>query len=144
MLKLHSVILLILLLVASTSSFAGSMSGLVLDERGQPLFNINLDFLLVGTGDDVPPIDSDSTDLNGAYFSTLPPGIYDVTFTPLAGSGLPTVVETAVVLSADTILDVDLTAVPMPPPSVTGLTCSVTGGDVVLDWTLGAPDYDLP
>jgi len=103
-LKLHSVILLILLLVASTSSFAGSMSGLVLDERGQPLFNINLDFLLVGTGDNVSPIDSDTTDLSGAYFSTLPPGIYDVTFTPPAGSRLAAHVVEAVNLNVDQIM----------------------------------------
>ena len=79
----------------------------------------------------------------GDYALRQVPGIYDVTVTPPAGVSASPVTVSGVDLTTDEVLDVDLGGVnPIPPPPVTGLSCSGTTTDASLTWSNGAGDYD--
>ncbi len=109
-------------------------------DGGVPVEGVEVSLFASGTGTHVITFGNE-TDALGQYGLRQVAGTYDVFFTPLAGSGLPTLVETAIVLSVDTTLDADFSVTPIPTPPVTGLVCSPVGSDVTLDWSLGAPDY---
>jgi hypothetical protein len=99
---------LIVTATAGSVSVAATLSGTVTDEQGLPLVNVDLDFILVANGDNIDPLDSDTTDATGAYSSTLPPGVYDVRFIPLAGSLLAGHEEESVNLNVNQTLNVVL------------------------------------
>jgi hypothetical protein len=107
--RIPGAISLILFLTAiSAPAVAGVMSGIVRDERGQPVPFVDLDFILVATGDSVNPLDSGSTGPNGAYLSTLPPGVYDVFFTAPLGVQIAGHAEENVNLNLNQVVDVVL------------------------------------
>ena len=74
---------------------AATITGQVLDEQGLPVAGVNLDFIVVATGQD-QSVNNDSTDATGHYTVVVPPQIYDVYFVPppakrLAGHVAPNV-----------------------------------------------------
>lgn len=80
----------LVLLFAVTLAGAATISGQVVDERGLPLAGIDLDFVVVASGDS-QSANGDVTDINGFYSTTVPAEVYDVSYaptvpgTPLAG-----------------------------------------------------------
>jgi len=84
-----------LLLIAIPPVAAATITGQVLDEQGLPVAGVNLDFIVVATGQD-QSVSNDSTDATGHYTVVVPPQIYDVYFVPqpakrLAGHVVPNV-----------------------------------------------------
>ncbi|OUU23346.1 MAG: hypothetical protein CBC13_05695 [Planctomycetia bacterium TMED53] len=84
------------------------------------------------------------TDGLGAFAIRQVSGIYDLLVIPPLGSGLPSYSQAGIDLTADVNLGIDLlgTPPPTPPSSIASLNCCCPS-DVVLDWVLGEPDYDL-
>jgi len=96
-------------LVFSTGTpwMAATLSGTVTDERGQPVSQVNLDFVDVVTGDNMS-VNNDSTDATGHYTVIVDPGIYDVFFVPPAGNRLAAHVVRSVNLNVNQVVDVVL------------------------------------
>ncbi|MDE0958980.1 MAG: hypothetical protein OSB12_10145, partial [Planctomycetota bacterium] len=80
----------------------------------------------------------------GAFALRQVAGTYDVTATPLPGSGWSPVTLPAVVMNSDQNLVIDLLGggPSTPPDPIVGLDCTLTAGSVQLIWTLGNIDYD--
>jgi hypothetical protein len=129
---LRSALVAVLLCAVPVPALAAVMTGVVTDERGVPIPNVNLDFILVATGETVEPIDSDFTDPTGTYYCTLPDGIYDVEFVPPLGEPLAAHLEEAVNLNLPQTVDVVLRD-----------AWFVTGEVLRTDTGLGAVGVDL-
>lgn len=79
--------------------------GTVLDAHGNPAFQADVDVFDAFTGVELP-LCNDNTDANGAYSVYVPPGTYDVLFTPFGSEApLGTDLHLGVVVSAPTLLD---------------------------------------
>ena len=85
------------------------------------------------------------TDGLGGFALRQVAGTYDVTATPLVGSGLNPAVVLDLVLGPDVNIAIDLLGggTPIPPDPVVALECVLNSGSVQLDWTPGNLDYDL-
>jgi hypothetical protein len=101
--------------LAITASFLGAtifadpvsavtVSGQVVDEQGFGIFNVDLDFRDLGTGDIIfTPFDN--TDAGGFYNVDVPVGEYEVTFSPPPGSPYLDRVIKPVVVNTNMTLD---------------------------------------
>lgn len=98
--------LLVLVAVASPA-LAATISGRVTGERGEPIPGVDLDFFVVATGQE-QSANGDVTDAGGNYSTTVPNEVYDVTYTPPAGSRYAGHVERNVNLNVDQVRDVVL------------------------------------
>lgn len=109
LLPLLSPLLLALLPVAA---HADTITGQVVDEHGVGVPGVDIDVKNLGSGG-TPPIFNDGTDANGFFTTTLPAGLYRVTFTPP-----PPPATTNLVLEVDDVIVVGSTAmgvVELPP-----------------------------
>ncbi len=89
-------------------------------------------------------VHGNDTDGLGAFALRQVAGTYDVTATPLPGSGLDPVTLVAVLINSDQNLVIDLLGggPSTPPDPVEALACTVNSGSVQLNWTLGNLNYD--
>jgi hypothetical protein len=79
--------------------------GTVLDHRGAPAFQVDVDVFVSATGTPVP-LCNDNTNASGAYSVFVPAGTYDVVFTPAAaGAAIGGDWHRGVVVAADTQLN---------------------------------------
>ncbi len=96
------------------------VSGSVMNASGLPIADVDLNFFLAGTS--IRQIVSrDNSDAQGLFGVFVPPGTYDILFTPLAGAGLAPLRVSNVNAGAD----VDLGAITLSPaliPSVGSIT----------------------
>ena len=98
---------LLLIPLAAAPAMAQVISGVVRDEAAQPLANVDLDFILLATGDSIS-VSGDFTDAAGAYSVTVPPGVYDVLFSPAPGNRLAGHAARDVNLTVNQLLNVVL------------------------------------
>ena len=82
---------------------AMTLSGRVVDHLGQPAANVDLDLVDLDTGT-VYPTARDDTDAAGNYSVRVPPGLYDVHYGPLVGSGSSAAVREELSLTASMML----------------------------------------
>ena len=89
-------------------------------------------------------VHGNDTDGLGAFALRQVAGTYDVTATPLPGSGLNPVTIAAVLVNSDQNLVIDLLGggPSTPPDPVEALDCVLNSGSVQFNWTLGNLDYD--
>lgn len=108
-----------------------------------PVSEVEITLTESGSGVAMYLFGNDSDGL-GTFALRQVPGIYDVTATPLAGSGFNPVVVPGVDLNSDVNLAIDLLGggPPTPPDPVTNLVCDLVTGSADLTWSLGNPDYD--
>lgn len=85
------------------------LSGRVIDHISNPWPDVDLDVLLTGTITQVVT-PGDDTDQNGNYLVTVPPGTYDLAFTPPPGIPVVGRTYTNVVVSGDLVFDALLTS----------------------------------
>lgn len=100
-------ILLLCALLGSSLTFAGTLSGRVTDERGVGIFNVDLDFIVVSTGNK-QSANNDKTDAGGNYSTVLPNNIYDVFYIPPLGSRLAGFIQKNVNLNVNQTVNVTL------------------------------------
>ncbi len=127
---------------------ASLVSGSLQSVLGQPVDAADLDFLLAGT-DVRQPVSRDNTDAQGVFGVFVPPGTYDILFTPPAAAGLAPLRLANVGAPADVDLGtlfLDLALAPgvtsiTPPSSPTsggvGVTIQGTGFQAGAGATLG-------
>jgi len=96
-----------LLLAAVAVSHAATITGRVIDETGQPVPNVDLDFTDLATGND-ESVNGDTTDVNGMYTVIIDPAFYDVFFTAPPGGRLAGHVEQSVNLNVNQTVNVTL------------------------------------
>ncbi len=108
-----------------------------------PVGGVEIDLTDSNTGESMYVHGNDSDGL-GAFALRQVAGTYDVTATPLPGSGWSPVTLPAVVMNSDQNLVIDLLGggPSTPPDPIVGLDCTLTAGSVQLIWTLGNIDYD--
>lgn len=111
-LRLAAAVSLAVFLALSGNAVAGAASlnvtGVVADQNGQPLPNVAVSATSPGGSTiEFGPV---LTGADGSYGLAVGPGTYDFHFIPPAGSGLNPVVDSNVTVSADQVLDVQLTA----------------------------------
>ncbi|MEC9477303.1 MAG: hypothetical protein VX764_09715 [Planctomycetota bacterium] len=109
-----------------------------------PVGEVEITLTDSSTGADVYVFGND-TDGLGAYALRQIAGTYDVTATPLPGSGFPTQVVPDVVLDSDRNLVIDLLGgtAPIPPNPIENFECVSSSGSIQLSWIPGNTDYDL-
>ncbi len=100
-------LLLILAVVAAAPAAAATISGQVTNERGEPIAGVDLDFIVVATGQE-QSANNDTTDANGNYATTVNNEVYDVYYDPLPGSRYAGHVERNVNLNVDQVRNVVL------------------------------------
>ncbi len=86
---------------------AATISGRVTDERGEPIANVDLDFIVVATGQE-ESANNDTTDANGNYRTTVSNNVFDVYYSPPPGSRYAGHVERNVDLTVDRTVNVVL------------------------------------
>ena len=102
-------VLVLVLTVVAAPLHADVVSGQVTDGQGQPIPDVNIDFILVATGVEfLPPNNTDRTDALGNYTVTAPAGVYDMFFIPPLGSTLAGHAEEGVNLNVAQTVDVVL------------------------------------
>ncbi len=111
-LRLAAAVSLAVFLALSGNAVAGAASlnvtGVVADQNGRPLPNVAVSATSPGGSTiEFGPV---LTGADGSYGLAVGPGTYDFHFIPPAGSGLNPVVDSNVTVSADQVLDVQLTA----------------------------------
>ena len=79
------------------------LSGNVTDSQGSPVVGANLDVTDPSTLETILTL-NDNTDETGHYQVTIPPGIYDLSMTPPAGSGLAEGTLSSVQVFDDTVV----------------------------------------
>jgi len=94
-------------LCALVPAWGGTISGQVLDEQGAPISGVDLDFVVVSTGKG-QSANNDTTDATGHYVTTVPPQVYDVFYSPPAGSLLAGHVQHNVNLNVNQAVNVTL------------------------------------
>lgn len=99
--------LLLLLTLCVAPSWAATISGRVVDERGNGIFNVDLDFIESATGKK-QSANSDKTDAAGNYSTPVPNNIYDVFYIPPLGSRFAGFVERNVNLNTNKTVNVTL------------------------------------
>jgi hypothetical protein len=104
-----------------------------------------VEITLIDSNTGVPAyVHGNDTDGLGAFALRQVAGTYDVTATPLPGSGLNPVTIDAVLVNSDQNLVIDLLGggPSTPPDPIEALDCTLNAGSVQLSWTLGNLDYD--
>jgi hypothetical protein len=71
--------------VLSSAPRAETVIGQVVDTMGLPVAGIDLDFINQ-RGGGVPIVFNDGTDAGGFFTTTVPPGLFDIVFTPASGT----------------------------------------------------------
>ena len=105
--RITSHIVTALLFAWATPLAAATISGRVINERGQSVAGVNLDFTVVATGQD-EPVSNDVTDLNGNYTVSIRNDVYDVFFKPASGARYAGFVQRNVNLNVNQTLNVVL------------------------------------
>jgi hypothetical protein len=108
------------------------VSGSVSSAFGQPAANVDLNFFVAGT--DVRQIVSrDNTDAQGLFGIFVPPGVYDIFFTPPAGAGLAPLKINKVNASTDVDVSNIILALALTPSvgSIAPATGPGSGGTAV-------------
>jgi hypothetical protein len=93
--------------VAGARAFAATISGQVTNERGDPIAGVDLDFIVVATGQK-ESANNDTTDATGHYSTTVKNQVYDVYYTPPPGSRYAGHVEKNVNLNVNQVRNVVL------------------------------------
>jgi hypothetical protein len=94
-------------LACAGPAVSGTISGQVLDEHGLPVAGVDLDFIVVSTGQE-ESANNDVTDFNGMFSTTVDPEVYDVQFSPPPGVRLAGHEETSVNLNVNQSVNVVL------------------------------------
>ncbi len=97
----------LVLAAVSSPGLAATISGRVTDQRGDPIPGVDLDFFVVSTGQE-QSANNDVTDAGGNYATTVPNQVYDVTYTPPAGSRYAGHIERNVNLNVNQVRDIVL------------------------------------
>jgi hypothetical protein len=92
---------------AAGESRAFVVSGTVRDARAQGISGVDIDAVDLATGEEMI-LAGDGTDATGFYDIFLPPGSYDLRFTPPAGQSLVAQERTSIVVMNQVSLDVTL------------------------------------
>lgn len=102
----RSAVLLSIGLLAVPAS-AATISGRVIDERGVGIFNVDLDFVVVATGNN-QSANNDKTSATGNYSTTVPNAIYDVYYIPPLGSRFAGQIQRNVNLNTNQTVNITL------------------------------------
>jgi len=89
------------------AAVAATISGQVLDEHGAPVAGVDLDFVVVATGQP-ESANMDTTDAAGNYATTVSDKVFDVYYTPPPGSRLAGYLEPNVNLTVNQTVNVVL------------------------------------
>jgi hypothetical protein len=103
--KLRALVAVLCLLVCP--AYGATISGRVSDERGVGIFNVDLDFVVVATGNN-QSANNDKTNATGNYSTTVPNAIYDVFYIPPIGSRFAGHVQRNVNLNTNQTVNVTL------------------------------------
>jgi hypothetical protein len=108
------------------------VSGLVRDGLANPVAGVDLDFLLIASGNEAPS-SGDHSDIGGSFAATVAAGVFDIEFNPPAGSGLAQVVLTGVTVNGNVSLGtVTLPAATAATPTIVSpVSGSADGGTLV-------------
>jgi len=121
------VCLAVCVLLVSTAARAAQVSGTAQDPGAVGVANVNVDFIDVSTGVNIPIASGDTTNATGQFVVDVPVGTYDITYSPLLSTGLAGAEQRNVVISGDTTLP----TVTLPLGyQVTLRTVDVTGNPV--------------
>lgn len=121
-----SLLTLTCLIAASPLSAGAVLSGIVVDEPGSGVGNVDLDVIDQCTGENLFLV-NDRTAADGTYAIVVPTGTHDVLYTPPAGSTLAGNAQRGIVVTGD----VDLgTTVLHPGLVVSGVVVDTTGSGI--------------
>ena len=126
--KLHALIPLAVAVAIATPHQADTITGQVVDSIGNPVANVNIDAFNTVTGED-ETLSGDFTDANGFFTTTIPAGIYDLSFLPPSP---PTTTHLAATQDAVVVVNVtNLGTITLPPGVALSGRCINAGGNPV-------------